>query len=71
MRIVRVIIPSEGLLTNARDLQNWLDQIGFAVTYFKYGMGEKGRPIEIDIRFSNDEEAEIFCSEFEGKFLVH
>ena len=65
------MIPGDGLLTNARDLQNWLDQIGSNVTYFKYEVREEGRPIEIDIQFSNDEEAEIFCSQFEGKFLVH
>ena len=65
------MIPGDGLLTNASDLQNWLDKIGSDVTYFKYEVWEEGRPIEIDIQFTNDEEAEIFCSEFEGKFLVH
>ena len=71
MRIVRVKIPGEGLLTDARDLQNWLGQIGFDVTYFKYELSEEGQPIEIDIEFPDDDEAEVFRNEFDGKYLVY
>jgi hypothetical protein len=70
MRIVRVKIPGEGLLTGAHDLQDWLDQFGFDVTYFKYELSEEGQPIEIDIEFPDDNEAEVFRSEFDGKYLV-
>lgn len=71
MRTIRVKVPAEGVLTTARDLQKWLGEIGFTISYFRYEIGNEGQPIEIDIQFFDDEEAEFFCNEFGGKFLTH
>lgn len=70
MRVVRMTIAGENFLETMRDLQRWLDEVGFSVTRFNYGLEEPDQTVEIDIEFPLDEEAEIFCSQFEGEIIA-
>ena len=69
MYSVRVLLCAGKLAQNMREIQLWLDQVGFGVKRYTYGMEETGPLIEVDIGFPRAEEAEIFCVQFDGELL--
>jgi hypothetical protein len=62
-------VPADKLAQNMREMQLWLDQAGFVVMRYNYGLEEVGPLIDVKVEFPLAEEAEIFCNQFEGELL--
>ena len=69
MHSVRVWLNSEKSSCNIREMRDWLDQIGFTPTRFDYTMDDLGELISVRIDFSSPEEADIFCTQFDGEAI--
>ena len=69
MHSVKVWIESEKFSRNIDEMRDWLDQIGFAPTRFDYAMDDLGELIIVRVDFSSPEEADIFCTQFDGEAI--
>jgi hypothetical protein len=69
MPSVRVWINSKKSSCNLHEMRDWLDQIGFAPTRFDYAMNDLGELISVRVDFSSPEEADIFCTQFDGEAI--
>ena len=69
MHSVRVRINSEKSSCDFHEIRAWLDQIGFTPTRFDYVMDDLGKLISVRVDFSSPEEADIFCTQFDGEAI--
>jgi hypothetical protein len=60
---------SEKSSCNIHEIRDWLDQIGFTPTRFDYAMDDLGELISVRIDFSSPEEADVFCTQFDGEAI--
>jgi len=69
MRSVRVCVRSEIFSRQIREMQQWLDQIGFSPARFDYDLDDINELISVRVDFPAAEEADIFCTEFGGEVV--
>jgi len=69
MHTVRVPLNGSKFTEDIGEIQEWIDQIGFTVQRFDYELDEFGKLISVRMGFLSSEEAEIFCTQFDGHAL--